>query len=72
MREFFDFVMSLGVEGMMISPGYRYQTAPDQEHFLQKQRSRELFKQILGNPRRSWKFNLLMFVKYSDKRRFPC
>jgi uncharacterized protein DUF3463 len=57
---------------MMISPGYRYQTAPDQEHFLQKQRSRELFKQILGNPRRSWKFNLLMFVKYSDKRRFPC
>jgi hopanoid biosynthesis associated radical SAM protein HpnH len=58
MREFFDFVMSLGVEGMMISPGYRYQNAPDQEHFLHKQRSRELFKQILGNPRRSWKFNL--------------
>src|SRR5579859_3011642 len=27
-REFFDLVMSLGVEGMMISPGYRYETAP--------------------------------------------
>jgi hopanoid biosynthesis associated radical SAM protein HpnH len=65
MRDFFDFVMSLGVEGMMISPGYRYQTAPDQEHFLHKQRSRELFKQILGNPHRSWKFNLSpLFLHY--------
>jgi hopanoid biosynthesis associated radical SAM protein HpnH len=33
-REFFDEVMSLGVEGMMISPGYSYSKAPDQEHFL--------------------------------------
>src|SRR5690349_3655458 len=65
MREFFDLVMSLGVEGVMISPGYRYQMAPDQEHFLHKQSSRELFKQILGNPRRSWKFNLSpLFLQY--------
>jgi len=26
--------MDLGVEGMMISPAYRYEKAPDQEHFL--------------------------------------
>src|SRR5262247_2971807 len=31
-REFFDEVMDLGVEGMMISPGYSYSKAPDQEH----------------------------------------
>jgi hopanoid biosynthesis associated radical SAM protein HpnH len=64
-REFFDLVMELGVEGMMLSPGYPYEKAPDQEHFLHKQRSRELFKQILGNPKKSWKFNLSpLFLKY--------
>jgi len=64
-RQFFDLVMELGVEGMMISPGYRYEKAPDQDHFLHKQRSRELFKQILGNPKKSWKFNLSpLFLRY--------
>ena len=33
MRKFFDEMMALGVEGMMISPGYSYSKAPDQEHF---------------------------------------
>ncbi len=56
-RRFFDFVMDLGVEGMMISPGYPYQNAPDQQHFLHKQRSQQLFRQILENPSPRWKFN---------------
>src|SRR5476649_1593604 len=34
-RQFFDNMMKLGVEGMMLSPGYSYQKAPDQQHFLQ-------------------------------------
>ena len=33
-RGFFDEMMELGVEGMMLSPGYSYDKAPDQEHFL--------------------------------------
>ena len=37
-REFFDEMMGLGVEGMMISPGYSYQKAPDQQHFLKRSR----------------------------------
>src|SRR5438552_10551826 len=41
-REFFDAMMDLGVEGMMISPGYSYAKAPDQEHFLRRQRANEL------------------------------
>ncbi len=32
-RAFFDEMMRLGVEGMMISPGYSYEKAPDQDHF---------------------------------------
>jgi hopanoid biosynthesis associated radical SAM protein HpnH len=69
MRQLFDLIMDLGVEGMMISPGYNYEKAPDQEHFLPKQRSRELFKQILGNPKRRWKFNLSpLFLRYLQGR----
>ena len=29
-------MMQLGVEGMMLSPGYPYEKAPDQEHFLKR------------------------------------
>jgi len=64
-RKFFDEAMALGVEGMMLSPGYSYQKAPDQEHFLAKQRSIELFKQILGNAKKSWHFNLSpLYLKF--------
>src|SRR5258706_12972196 len=57
MREFFDEMMSLGVEGMMISPGYSYSKAPDQEHFLRTQRAHDLFSRMLSNPKRRWRFN---------------
>ena len=57
-RLFFDEMMKLGVEGMMLSPGYSYQKAPDQEHFLGRERTKKLFGQILANRKRSWKFNL--------------
>jgi uncharacterized protein DUF3463 len=42
---------------MMISPGYSYSKAPDQEHFLRRSRTREMFAQILSRPKRRWKFN---------------
>jgi hopanoid biosynthesis associated radical SAM protein HpnH len=56
-RRFFDQMMALGVEGMMLSPGYSYSKAPDQEHFLRRQRTRELFSKILSHGKRRWKFN---------------
>jgi hopanoid biosynthesis associated radical SAM protein HpnH len=56
-RRFFDEVMALGVEGMMISPGYSYAKAPDQEHFLRRQRSQSLFRRILADAPARWKFN---------------
>jgi hypothetical protein len=42
---------------MMISPGYSYDKAPDQEHFLERERTHQLFRQILGGRRRGWRFN---------------
>jgi hopanoid biosynthesis associated radical SAM protein HpnH len=73
-RQFFDVVMDLGVEGMMISPGYRYEKAPDQDHFLRKQRSNDLFKQILENPKPGWKFNLSpLFLRFlQGKIEYDC
>ena len=57
-REFFDEMMKLKVEGMMLSPGYSYQKAPDQEHFLGRERTKKLFQEILDQRKKSWKFNL--------------
>ena len=57
MREFFDEMMQLGVEGMMLSPGYSYSKAPDQEHFLRRTKTHALFSQMLSNPKRHWIFN---------------
>src|SRR5437867_6184598 len=56
-RESSDEMTSLGVEGMMLSPGYSYAKAPDQEHFLKRSRTHQLFARILENPKRRWKFN---------------
>ena len=56
-RKFFDFAMELGVEGMMVSPGYQYERAPDQEHFLKRERAKKFFKEVLKDRKKSWKFN---------------
>ncbi len=55
---FFDTAMALGVEGMMVSPGYSYAKAPDQEHFLARDRTRDFFRRLLDRPSaRRWRFN---------------
>lgn len=57
LREFFDTVMDLGVEGMMLSPGYSYSKAPDQENFLPRDRTVRLFQRLLDHVPRRWRFN---------------
>ena len=56
-RDFFDAMMELGVEGMMVSPGYSYEKAPDRESFLPREGSRALFRRILSGSARRWRFN---------------
>jgi hopanoid biosynthesis associated radical SAM protein HpnH len=50
---FLDFCRDLGV-GVSISPGYAYERAPDQEHFLNRRKTKELFRQVfeLGKGKR--------------------
>jgi hopanoid biosynthesis associated radical SAM protein HpnH len=57
MRSFFDEMTRLGVEGMTISPGYSYEKAPDQDHFLARRQTTELFGSILDRAKRGWRFN---------------
>jgi hopanoid biosynthesis associated radical SAM protein HpnH len=57
LRAFFDEMMELGVEGMTLSPGYSYDSAPDREHFLVNEKTTRLFKLILSNRKKSWCFN---------------
>jgi hopanoid biosynthesis associated radical SAM protein HpnH len=68
-RTFFDEMMALGVEGMMVSPGYSYEKAPDQDHFLAREQTTSLFRAILGRAKRAWKFNQTpLFLEYLQGR----
>jgi hopanoid biosynthesis associated radical SAM protein HpnH len=73
-RQFFDAMMDLGVEGMMVSPGYSYAKAPDQEHFLRRRRAHELFSAMLTNPKKRWRFNQSpLFLQFlMGKQDFEC
>src|SRR5450432_1477033 len=73
-RSFFDEVMSMGVEGIVLSPGYSYEKAPDQQHFLGRARSRRLFRAILSNRDKKWRFNLSpLFMEFlMGKRQYAC
>lgn len=56
---FFDDVAALGVDGITVSPGYAYERAPDQAHFLTRARTKQLFRDILSRGRggRAWSFS---------------
>jgi len=56
---FFDDVAALGVDAITVSPGYAYERAPDQEHFLTRTRTKQLFRDILrrGRGGRAWSFS---------------
>jgi len=55
---FFDEITEIGVDGITVSPGYAYERAPDQDHFLNRRRTKELFRGIFKLDRsRRWSFN---------------
>jgi hopanoid biosynthesis associated radical SAM protein HpnH len=55
---FFDEVKALGADGITVSPGYAYERAPDQQHFLNRRQTKELFRRIfrLGRGGKAWPF----------------
>jgi hopanoid biosynthesis associated radical SAM protein HpnH len=45
---FFDEMKKLDIEGVTVSPGYAYERAPDQKHFLNRQTTKQLFRDIIA------------------------
>jgi hopanoid biosynthesis associated radical SAM protein HpnH len=74
-RAFFDEMMGLGVEGVMVSPGYAYPKAPDQKGFMrERKKTTDFFRILLSNRKSAWKFNQSpMFLEFlMGKRDFEC
>jgi hopanoid biosynthesis associated radical SAM protein HpnH len=72
--KFLDFAQSIGV-GVSISPGYAYERAPDQEHFLQRRKTKELFRKVfaLGKGKK-WKLmHSSLFLDFlAGNREYHC
>jgi hypothetical protein len=73
-RAFFSEMMDAGVEGMMISPGYSYDKAPDQQHFTGREGNQGMFRKILSNRDPRWQFNMSpLFLEFlMGKRNLHC
>jgi hopanoid biosynthesis associated radical SAM protein HpnH len=75
-RELLDFLNDeLEVDAMMISPAYAYVKAPDQEHFLGVEQTRQLFREAFsGGKRKKWRLNHSpLFLDFLEgKRDFQC
>ena len=73
-RAFFSQMMDAGVEGMMISPGYSYDKAPDQQHFSNRESNQSMFRRLLSNRDPRWRFNMSpLFLEFlMGKRNLQC
>lgn len=72
---FFDDVTAMGVDSIMVSPGYAYERAPDQEHFLNRRKTKELFRDIFARGKdHGWKFgNSPLFLDFlAGNQTFHC
>ena len=60
MARFFDDVMEMGIDGISVSPGYAYERAPDQQHFLNRRATKDLVRGIFARQKtakKKWQFN---------------
>jgi hopanoid biosynthesis associated radical SAM protein HpnH len=56
--KFFDEMMAMGLDGITVSPGYAYERAPDQQHFLNRENTKKMFREIFarGHGGKDWEF----------------
>ena len=73
MIEMFTMFTEVGIEGAMVSPGYQFDSVPNQELFISRQRARKVFKNIL-DPRRKIRFynNPLYLEFLRGNREYQC
>jgi hopanoid biosynthesis associated radical SAM protein HpnH len=72
---FFDEMERLDVE-ITLSPGYAYERASDQEHFLTRERTKTFFREVFakGDGAKKWKFtNSPLFLDFlAGNRAYEC
>ena len=64
---FFDDMKAIGCDGITISPGYAYERAPDQEHFFNRAKTKQFFRDVLkrGRGGKNWDFtNSSLFMDF--------
>jgi hopanoid biosynthesis associated radical SAM protein HpnH len=74
--KFLDFAsFDLGVNGITISPGYAYERAPDQKHFLSRQKTKQLFREVFKRGKgKKWRFSQssLFFDFLAGNQQYHC
>ena len=74
--DFFDFVTNdLNVEGITVSPGYAYERAPDQDHFLNRTKTKQLFRDIFKlQGKTEWRFTQsVLFLDFlAGNQQYTC
>ena len=63
---FFDEMTRLGLDGITVSPGYAYERAPDQTHFLNREKTKQLFRGILSRGRGGKKWSFTQSAMFLD------
>ncbi len=73
---FFDEMKALGLDGITVSPGYAYERAPDQQHFLNRAKTKNFFRDVLklGRGGKAWTFtNSPLFMDFlAGNRAYEC
>jgi len=72
---FFDQMMADGLDGITVSPGYAYERAPDQQHFLNRDKTKTLFREIFKRGKgKGWSFTQSdMFLDFlAGNQAFEC
>lgn len=73
---FFDFCTDeIDVEGVTVSPGYAYERAPDQEHFLNRAKTKQLFRDVFERRGKAkWRFSQsVMFLDFlAGNQQYRC
>lgn len=77
MARFFDDMTDMGIDGISVSPGYAYERAPDQQHFLNRTATKELFRGVFSRAlpgKAKWQFNQsAMFLDFlAGNQTFHC
>lgn len=71
--EMFTMLTDMGVEGCMVSPGYQFDSVPNQNLFISRQNAREVFKNILDPVRNIRFYNNPLYLDFlRGDREYQC